>query len=177
MLHRLLPAAALLASMALPAAAAVFVIADLPQERDIRSELYFAGTRGPVTTVIRGQAEANTPAAALATVGQWSQNGRIRFAADTGNNVADGYFVVFVFNQSQRIQGEVLCSGKYTPQLAPPGPAFNLSAAFCLRDFPLTSAFGYNHSPGSNSTERLVSAVSTVLFPRGLQRTASAEQM
>lgn len=178
MLRRFLLAASCALLAVSPAAALVIVVGDLPQERDIRSELLFAGTRGPVATVIRGQAEQGAPGTVLATLARWSENGRVNFAAIDDSVVRDGYFVVFVFNQGRRIQGGELCSGNYSPQMIQPGPAFNVSAAFCLRDFPLTSAFGSTDAAtGQDSTARLVSAVSSTLFPRGAIPPNSSDRM
>lgn len=178
MLRRLLLAATCALVVVSPAAALVIVVGDLPQERDIRSELLFAGTRGPIPTVIRGQAEPGAPGTVLATLAHWSENGRINFAATDNNLVRDGYFVVLVFDQPQRIQGGELCSGNYTPQMVQPGPAFNVSAAFCLRDYPLTTAFGTTSTAtGQQTTARLMSAVASTLFPRGTIPLNSADRM
>jgi hypothetical protein len=180
MLRRMLLAATCAALAVSPAGALVIVVGDLPQERDIRSELLYAGTRGPIPTVIRGQAEPGAPGTVMTTLAGWSENGRINFAAiDTSSGaLLDGYFVVFVFDQARRIQGGELCSGNYPTQMVPPGPAFNVSAAFCLRNFPLTSAFGTTDAPtGQESTARLVSAVSSTLFPRGTIPLNSADRM
>jgi hypothetical protein len=180
MLRHLLSVVAGAALAVSPAAAFVVVVGDLPQERDIRSELLYAGTRGPIPTVIRGQAEQGAPGTVLATLGHWSENGRINFAAiDTSRGaLLDGYFVVFVFNQGRRLQGGELCSGNYVTEMIQPGPAFNVSAAFCLRNFPLTSAFGTTDAAsGQESTARLASAVSSTLFPRGTIPLNSADRM
>jgi hypothetical protein len=178
MLRRMLLAATCALLAVSPAAAFVIVVGDLPQERDIRAELLYAGTRGPIPTVIRGQAEPGAPGTVLATLAGWSESGRVSFAATDNAVVRDGYFVVVVFDQPQRIQGGELCSGNYTPQTTQPGPAINVSAAFCLRDYPLTAAFGTTSpATGRETTAKLMSAVASTLFPRGTIPSPSADRM
>jgi len=177
MLRRTLLAATWALLAVSPAAALVMVVGDLPQERDIRSELLFAGSRGPIPTVIRGQAEPDAPVTVLATLAHWSENGRVNFAPIENNVVRGGYFVVFAFNQGRRIQGGELCTGNYTPEMIQPGPAFNVSAAFCLYGYPLTAAFGTTSAAtGQETTAKLVSAVASTLFPRGTIPLNSADK-
>jgi len=168
MLSRIL-LSAIASLVASPCIAMVFVVGDLAQERDIRSELLFAGTRGPIPTIIRAEPGPGTATAVIETLGHWSDGGGIKFAAAARDAaLPDGYFVVFVFNQPRRIQGSNLCSGSYAAQSPQAGASLNVSAAFCLRDFPLTSAYGSTGAAENQDSamRQLVSAVASVLFPR-----------
>ena len=105
--------------------------------------------------------------AVLEALSDWSFGGSVRYALAQPGGARGGYFVVFVFNSPQRIQGADLCAGRYAAQQPPPGSYVSVSAAFCLDDLALTSAHGTTGVAGSQTSAvaEIVSAVAAVLFP------------
>lgn len=169
MLGRLLLAAIAVVAATPCVAGLVTVVADLA-ERDVRSELLYAGSRGPVPTVVRHAPTAGVPAAVLESISRWSYGGNVSYVLSDGGQRPDGYYVVFVFNPPQRIQGADLCAGNNPQESVPAGPVLRVSAAFCLRDAVMTSAAGQIGVQGSQTAAaaRLVGAVADVLFPSGM---------
>jgi hypothetical protein len=175
MLHRLLIACTALL-IAAPCSAMVIVVADIISDRDIKAELLYAGSRGPVPALVHEQPAETTAPAVIEALGRWSYGGTVKYALAQPQLPPDGFYLIFVFNQPRRIQGQDLCSGRYVAHTAPAGPTLSVSAAFCLRDYAMSSAAGTIGADGDQNaaTGRLVDAVVGTLFPTGILQSANS---